>query len=183
VNRFALPLLLSALLALAPLGASAQRPAPKPADPALLAELERDIWRSFSAAIAARDAPAHIALHSAQFVRASGDLKRVQTFAQWRDDNLRMFARLAARDVQPPIAFRFSERLAGAEVASERGIYEFTATDAKGETRRYYGQFHVISRKEDGRWRLLVDYDSSEGGTITEASFRAAHAIDDYARY
>lgn len=171
------------LVVLAPLIAAAQMPRPQPADPARLAELERDIWRPFSAAIAARDAPAHVALHSAQFVRASGDLKRVQTFAQWRDDNLQMFARLAERDIRPAIAFRFSERLAGAEVASERGIYEFAATDAKGETRRYYGQFHVISRKENGRWRLLVDYDSSEGGTITEANFRAAHAIDDYARY
>lgn len=41
----------------------------------------------------------------------------------------------------------------------------------------------VLVRKEQGRWKIAVDYDSSEGGTIDEASFRAAHAMDDYAKY
>lgn len=171
------------LVALTPLAALAQPAPPKPADPALLAELDRDIWQPFVKAFAERDAEGYIALHSPALVRGMGDMKRVETYASWRENTLAMFKRLAERDVRPAIRFRFLERIAGAEAASERGIYEFTATDAKGEVRRFYGKFHVIARKEEGRWKIAVDYDSSEGGTIDEASFRAAHAMDDYAKY
>jgi hypothetical protein len=38
----------------------------------------------------------------------------------------------------------------------------------------------VESAREDaGRWRIAVDYDSTEGGTVTEATFAAATGVDD----
>lgn len=171
------------ILMLAPWAAFAQSAAPKPADPALLAEIERDIWQPFVRAFAERDVEAYIALHSPLLVRGLGDLKQVQTYDLWREHTLAMFRRMAERDVRPAIRFRFIERIAGAQAASERGIYEFTATAAGGDVRRFYGQFHVIARRESGRWKIAVDYDSSENGTIGAERFSAAHAIDDYARY
>ncbi len=156
---------------------------PRPTDPALLAELDRDIWRPFVAAYAARDAEAYLALHTAALVRVPADMKRVQTTEQWRSSMRAMFRQMNERGDTAAIAFRFNERLAGAEAASERGVYELTIKTADGSVQRFYGRFHTIARKEQGRWKLAVDYDSSEGGAVDAAAFRAAHAMDDYPRY
>jgi ketosteroid isomerase-like protein len=175
-------LLCLALLAPAPSIAQG-RPAPKPTDPELLRELDRDVWRPFAAAFAAGRADDYLALHSRSFIRAMGDAKRVEPVEAWMKGTRGMFKSFADRGTHASIAFRFLERLANAEAASERGVFQFTMTDAQGKSRVTYGRFHVISRKEEGRWKILVDYDSSEGGTIDQASFLAAHAPDDYGRY
>lgn len=163
--------------------AAQQRPAPAPANPEILRELDRDIWKPFAEAFAAGKPEDYFALHSPAFIRAMGDARRVEPREAWMKGTRGMFKSFADRGIKPSIAFRFLERLANSESASERGIFEFTMADAKGEPRRSYGKFHVFSRKEDGRWRILVDYDSSEGGTITRDTFLAAHAPEDYARY
>jgi hypothetical protein len=49
--------------------------------------------------------------------------------------------------------------------------------------RRFYDQFHVIARRQSVRWKIAVDDDSSENGSIGAEHFSAAHAIDDDARY
>lgn len=66
------------------------------------------------------------------------------------------------------------------KTASERGIYKYTYTPTTGEPRTGYGQFHVFSRKEKGRWKIAVDYDSSEGGTVGEAEFKAGKRTEDW---
>lgn len=175
--------LLAVLLALALPGHAQPRPAPKPTDPQLLQELERDIWTPFAAAFAAGRPDDYIALHSPSLVRAMGDARRIEPVERWMKGTQGMFRSFSERGTRVAIAFRFLERIANAEAASERGIFEFTMTDPQGAARTTYGKFHVISRKEEGRWRILVDYDSSEGGTIGRDSFLAAHAPGDHARY
>lgn len=175
-------LFLPALL-LHPLAAPAQAPVPQSTSPEVLKALDRDVWLPFAKAFAEGDAEGYIALHSKAFVRPMGDAKRIDTYDQWAAGTRAMFKALADRGGKLRIRFRFLERFANAESASERGIYETTSVNAKGESRKGYGKFHVISRKEDGRWRILVDYDSSEGRSIDEAAFNAAHAPDDYAKY
>lgn len=171
------------LASLLPHAQAQQRPAPAPTSPELLRELDRDIWKPFVAAFAAGSADDYFALHSASLVRVMGDAKRVEPRDAWTKGTRGMFKHFAERGIKPSISFRFLERLANGEAASERGIFEFTTVDAKGEARRAYGKFHVISRKEGGRWKILVDYDSNERGTITRETFLAAHAPGDYARY
>ncbi len=177
-------LLLYSLATLALGFASAQpMPAPRPADPARLAELDRDLWRPFSAAYAARDADAYFALHTEDLVRVVSDLKTVQTPAQWRAATEAMFRQMTARREQVAIDFRFTERLVGADAASERGVYRFTITAPGGQVQRFYGRFHTVARRQQGRWKIALDYDSSERGAVDEAAFLAAHAMDDHARF
>jgi hypothetical protein len=71
------------------------------------------------------------------------------------------------------------ERIASAELASERGVYRITAAHADGEQQVFYGQFHTFARKAGGRWRIVADYDSTEGGAVTEKTFAAATAAED----
>jgi hypothetical protein len=56
-------------------------------------------------------------------------------------------------------------------------------TPADGERRVFYGRFHTFARKVDGRWRIAVDYDSTEGGTVDADSFAAGTEIDDLAPF
>jgi ketosteroid isomerase-like protein len=178
-----LSVLLVSLLLLVPAAHAQPRAAPKPTDPALLRELDRDIWNPFAAAFAAGRPDDYIALHFPNFVRVLGDAKRVESRERWLKGTHGMFKSFADRGTRVSITFRFLERLANPEAASERGIFEFTMTDAQGAVRHSYGKFHVISRKDEGRWKILVDYDSSEAGSVDRASFLAAHAADDHARY
>ncbi len=49
---------------------------------------------------------------------------------------------------------------------------------ADGKTMDYFGRFHVVLRKENSIWKILVDTDSSENGTISEKDFLAAKPIN-----
>ena len=176
---------LAAFLAAAALSfaAHAQQPGPRPADPELLKALDREIWQPFVRAYAEHKPEDYIALHSRQLIRVSGAQKSIDPYDLWVERTRAMFKSFADRGRRFSIAFRFTERIAGADTASERGIFEFTVIAPNAEPRRFYGKFHVLSRREEGRWKILSDYDSREGGTIDAASFAAAHAPDDYARY
>ena len=172
----------AALLCLS-LAAQAQQPPPKPADPEILKALDREIWEPFVRAYAEHKPEDYIALHSKQLVRVSAEQESIDPYDLWVERTRGMFKSFADRGRRMSIAFRFTERIASADTASERGIFEFSVLAPNAEPRRFYGKFHVLSRKEEGRWKILADYDSREGGTIDAASYAAAHAATDYARY
>ena len=77
------------------------------------------------------------------------------------------------------IEFRFIERISSEGKASERGIYKLTVTTGRNEPQFYFGKFHVILTKET-KWKLLMNYDSDEYGTIGEEDFFAADDINKY---
>lgn len=164
------------------LSAFAQR-APAKQDPALLAELNRDLWLPFHEAYRDGDAEKYIALHLPDFIRGEGNAKVVRTLEEYADGVRRSFAIWAERQLTIDLQFRFLERIAKGAQASERGIYQFVLTGPDGKVQRFYGQFHTFARKVDGRWRFAVDYDSNEGGTIDEARYLAAAAVDDFSRF
>ena len=43
--------------------------------------------------------------------------------------------------------------------------------------------FHVLFRKEEGVWKILMDYDSSEGNTIGAEHFLNAYHIEDFSTF
>lgn len=175
--------LLCLFATLIPLVAVAQMPAPKPANPEILKAIDQDIWLPFIKAFAEGDAGGYIALHSKDLIRPMGDAKRIEPYDKWTAGTRGMFKSFAERGTKIAIDFRFLERIANEDTASERGIFEFSMTNAKGETQKSYGKFHVILKKVAGTWKILMDYDSSEGRTINAESFKAAHALTDHAKY
>lgn len=176
-------LLLVLCTTLLSLAAVAQTPAPKPANPEILKAIDQDIWLPFIKAYTEGKADDYIALHSKNLIRPMGDSRRIDPYDKWAAGTRGMFKSFAERGTKVAIDFRFLERIANDDTASERGIYEFSLTNAKGETQKYYGKFHVILKKEAGRWTILMDYDSSEGRTINAEAFKAAHALTDHAKY
>jgi ketosteroid isomerase-like protein len=145
----------------------------------LLREINRDIWHPFRATYAALDAAGFLALSAPDFIRASAVERAVYGRAEYAAAIEPFFARVAERGDKIAIDFRFRERLAGPELASERGVFELRVLLADGEQRVRYGQFHTYARKVEGRWRFVADYDSDEGATITAETYAAGTAIDD----
>jgi uncharacterized protein (TIGR02246 family) len=153
------------------------------ADAELLGELNRDVWHAFRRTYAARDAAGFLALHLPDLVRAGGPARQVHGFEEYAAQTAEWFAGLAERGDGIDIDFRFVERIASAGLASERGVYRITAVPASGERRVFYGRFHTFARKVDGHWRIAVDYDSDDGGTVGAETFSAGAGIDDVAAF
>lgn len=144
-----------------------------------LRSLNDGLWRPFVRAYADRDADAFLALASPDLVKAGGPGRQVQTFAGYAADTRAFFADLTSRGSRATIEFRFTERLVGADAASERGVFRIEATRADGDSRVFYGRFHTFSRRLDGRWRFVTDYDSDEAGSVDQSAFELAVPVDD----
>ncbi len=179
--RFLTVLLTSLSLALA--AAAQTPPVPAKQDPALLAELNAHIWTPFHEAYRDGEAEKYIALHRPEFIRGEGSRKVVRTLDEYATGVRRSFAIWKERGLKIDLQFRFLERIVKGAQASERGIYRFTLTGPDGKAQSFYGQFHTFSRKVEGRWQFVVDYDSDEGGTIDAAKYEAAAAVDDFSRF
>lgn len=145
-----------------------------------LQEINRDIWAPFMEAYATYDADKYIALHTADFIRAQGDEQSTSSLAEYRTRISASFQRGQERGGQTRLDFRFFERFSNGKTASERGIYQYTYILKNGEALTGYGRFHMFLRKENGHWKIAVDYDSSDGGTVGEADFRAGKRMEDW---
>ena len=142
-----------------------------------LREINRDIWTPFSEAYATNDADLYISLHATDFIRASGGKwAGVRNLTEYGNSVKRNFARNTENGNRAQIDFTFFERVTGPETACERGIYRSSSINEEGIKQDFYGKFHVFHRKVNGVWKIAVDYDSYEDGTIGEADFRAGLA-------
>lgn len=145
----------------------------------MLRALNNDIWHAYRRAYGNGDAAAFLALHSPDLIRAGGPAQRIQGFPAHAAETGRWFAELAAGGDGVDIDFRFTERIAEGDLASERGRYRLTARRPGAEDKVFHGAFHLFARRIDGRWRIVVDYDSDEGATVTAEMFAEGAAIDD----
>lgn len=148
-------------------------------DTDLLRQLNDDVWHPFRHAYARLDADAFLSLYSPELIRAGGPAKQVSGFSEYADQTEQWFAELADRGSSVDVSFRFVERIATDDVASERGIFRLVSTRADGDGRTFYGRFHTYSRRTDGQWRICVDYDTDERSTTLEEEFHAAIDVDD----
>lgn len=148
---------------------------------ALLENLNRDVWHPFVRSYAERDIDTFLDLYRPDLIRAGGAAGRVHGYAGFATDMRAFFARVAEKGDTVTIDFRFDERIASGDLASERGVFRLTVTPATGEPRTMYGRFHTYARLADGRWRFAADYDTPEGAD--EAGYESGAEIDDVARF
>ena len=140
------------------------------------AAIERDVWIPFMAAYPALDAELALSTCSTDYIHAGGPAAT----AQGRDSHLAdfeaFFDMVRGNGDRIELAFRFTQRILGDEVASERGLFRMDVQPAAGEPRQRFGYFHVFLRVEPdrggtGRWRILTDFDEPGG---TAEKFEAA---------
>lgn len=149
----------------------------------LLRELNRDLWGPFRAAYAACDAAAFLALHTPDLMRASGTDGTVFGLGEYAAQVEPWFAGMASRGDVLDITFRFTERVAAGDLASERGVYRIVVEAVGADRITFHGRFHTFARKVGGAWRVAVDYDTADGGAVTAATYEAAAALEDVERF
>lgn len=138
-----------------------------------------EVWNKFYEAFDDLDYTLMAEIHSKRLIRISGG-KRITDYENYIDSYKIRFQKSKKNKNTNNISLRFFERIRNDSIASERGIYKLIANKGKQNERTYYGQFHVILTKENGIWKILMDYDSNEANTIDEKDYAKAHGINDF---
>ncbi|GAA3589107.1 hypothetical protein GCM10022396_02940 [Flavivirga amylovorans] len=148
-----------------------------------LKEINSQIWNNFSKSFETLNYELFESLHSKDLIRVNGgDYKSIRNKEAYLEGYK---SRWSNPVLSQTISFRFSERICKDGMASERGVYKFTMNPRTENQKIYYGKFHVILRKENGLWKILIDYDSSENESIneTETLYQNTFAVDDFEKY
>lgn len=142
-------------------------------------QIETDVWRPLLAASNAFDADRFLAVQSSDLVRVALDARQVYGLAQYEREIRDGFARARSRGITRSSDARFLNRIVSADHAYETGYFRSEVRMPNGEVTVRYSRFYMVLRKESGSWKILVDQDTREGGSITEEAFRAATPLRD----
>jgi ketosteroid isomerase-like protein len=137
-------------------------------------EINAQVWLPMLAASKSFDADGFLAVQSRDLVRVSVDTKEVYGLERYATEIRAGFRRAKERALKRTSEMRFLTRTHSGALAHETGIFKSEVVLASGERRTRYTRFEMILRKEAGRWKILVDKDTSQNGTITEEEYRAA---------
>ena len=134
--------------------------------------IDQQVWHPFVAAYNGLDDKAFMKIHDANVIRVVRDrqemmvgteyARAMELNANWNKEN----------EVTRQIEFSFLERIVKDDTAFEVGYYKVT-NERGGEQRSFYGIFTVVMKKKNGIWKILLDSDTSNKNTVTEADFQS----------
>ena len=139
-------------------------------------QINADVWKPFIKAFEAYDTDAFMAVHSKDVTRVIQDGNMIQNYEQYQFENRRNDTRNKAGKRNRAIELKFIQRIAGNGKAFEVGYFKVSTVTPNGDSRAFYGKFHVLLRKESGTWKILMDADASTA--TDEASFNAAQPME-----
>ena len=139
-------------------------------------EINEQVWKPFIKAIISDDNEKLRAVHSKEVTRVIQDDNQILGYSEYFKkipDSIKAKWKDWKRDIE----LRFLQRIASADKAFEVGYYKTSSTNAvTGEKRTGYGKFHVLLRKENGTWKILMDADANE--KTDEVVFRKAMPME-----
>ncbi|HYG20869.1 MAG TPA: nuclear transport factor 2 family protein [Ohtaekwangia sp.] len=141
-------------------------------------EINTQVWEPFIRTFNTFDTEGFMNVHSKDAIRSPRDGKIIFGRDHYYRQQKNGDARSRENGDKRTLELRFTERIANAREAIDVGIYKTTNITSNGERSSFFGRFHVVLRKENNTWKILVDTDSSEGGTITEEDFLAAAPME-----
>jgi ketosteroid isomerase-like protein len=133
--------------------------------------INQDVWIPFMQSYANFDTDAFMALHTEDVIRIVRDGGDIILGEEYRNGQDRNNKRSKEAGIERRIELCFLERLAREEIAFESGYYKVISKRPDQEEQTFYGHFHVILKKVEGKWKLWVDSDTSHNGTVTEEDF------------
>jgi ketosteroid isomerase-like protein len=142
-----------------------------------LSAINNQVWKPFIAAYNTFDVGGFMEVHSRDVVRSPRDGGEIFGYDEYYTRTEKSATRNKIQKGSRKIELRFLERIVKNGLAYEVGIYKVESIDTNGHSRFFYGKFHVVLRKEEGQWKILVDADSSENNTIGEDDFQAAKPL------
>jgi ketosteroid isomerase-like protein len=125
-------------------------------------EINEQVWKPFIKAFNNNDDEAFRAVHSKDVIRVIQDNNQIMGYDQYFQ-KIPDSIKTKWRNWKKNIELRFLQRIASKGKAFEVGFYKTTSTHAMtGEKRTGFGKFHVLLRKENRVWKILMDADANE---------------------
>jgi len=125
-------------------------------------EINEQVWKPFIKAFNNNDDEAFRAIHSKDVIRVIQDNNQIMGYDQYFQ-KIPDSIKTKWRNWKKNIELRFLQRIASKGKAFEVGFYKTTSTHAMtGEKRTGFGKFHVLLRKENRDWKILMDADANE---------------------
>ncbi|HYJ37487.1 MAG TPA: nuclear transport factor 2 family protein [Chitinophagaceae bacterium] len=125
-------------------------------------QINEQVWKPFIKSFNERDTDGFMAVHSKEMSRVNQDGKSIYGYEKYYEENKTGNERGKQSGRKHSIELRFIQRIAGNNSAFEVGYYKTTSFQPNGEARSFYGKFHVLMRKENGRWKILMDADAND---------------------
>jgi ketosteroid isomerase-like protein len=139
-------------------------------------EINEQVWKPFIKAFNNNDDDAFSAVHSKEVIRVTQDENQIIGYSEYFK-KVPDSVKAKWKDWKRNIELRFLQRIASVDKAFEVGYYKSTNTNtSSGEKRTSYGKFHVLLRKENGAWKILMDADANE--KTDEALFITAKPME-----
>jgi ketosteroid isomerase-like protein len=139
-------------------------------------EINEQVWKPFIHSFNTGDDAGFKAVHSKEVIRVLQDDKDIfgyDRYFQQQPDSIKS----KWGNWKKNIELRFIQRIAGNDKAFDVGYYKTTSTNLQtGEVRKSIGKFHVLLRKENGVWKILMDADTREGAS--EELFNKADPLE-----
>ena len=132
--------------------------------------INKDVWFNFMQAYQDLDASLFNQIHSNDVLRVMVDNDEILIGQDYKDVNLELFNGWNATNLKQKIEFSFTSRVQQKDWAYEVGIFKLTRFN-NGIPRSFYGKFHVTLKKEFGTWKIFIDSDTNEKGTIGQEHF------------
>ena len=134
-------------------------------------QINRDVWYPFIETYSSFDDKGFMAIHTEDVIRIIRDAKRIQVGAEYAESMARSAKNNIKRNRKRFIEFSFLERFATGDTAFEVGYYKVISEEPRIETKNYYGIFQVILKQTNGKWKIMVDSDTSMDNSLTEEDF------------
>lgn len=141
-------------------------------------EINDQVWTPFLEAYASGDVSQFMSVHAHEVLRIPQDENKIIRFKDYQEHMQEVNNYNQQNGYTVSLQLRFIQRLAQDDRAFEAGIYEYQRVDKAGKVDKFYGKFHVVLIKENNRWKIWLDADTSEGAS--EQTFRVAKSMADF---
>jgi ketosteroid isomerase-like protein len=143
----------------------------------LTKEINEQVWIPFIKGFESGDDELFKSVHSKDIARVLQDSKDIIGYDKYFK-KVPDSVKAKWGEWKKSIELRFIQRIASDDKAFEVGYYRSTSTNIKtGEKGSGIGKFHVLLRRENGTWKILMDADTAEGAS--EDAFQKASPLQE----
>jgi len=135
-------------------------------------QINQQVWKPFIQSFNNLDTKGFMSVHSKEMTRVIQDGNTLYGYDRYYRETEQGNQSTIKANRKRTIELRFTRRIASYNKAFEVGYYKFTSVQPDGTSRNGYGKFHVLLRRENGTWKILMDADASE--KTDEATFQSA---------
>ena len=139
-------------------------------------EIDQNLWKPFKTAFETLDATALNALYADQVLRVTPN--GIDTENSFKEANMKRFEDNQMNKTSIQLDFWFDSRHSNNDTSYEVGFYRMTLTNPE-KINTIYGQFHIVLKKEGGKWRITQDWDTTmiNGKALSAEDFEKQKAL------